>query len=59
MGASPDGLVTDPSERQPFGLVEIKCPARAEKLSLFKGQLKWKFHFLFYCFNIIQHGSAV
>ena len=36
MGASPDGLVTDPSERQPFGLVEIKCPARAEKLSLFK-----------------------
>ena len=35
MGASPDGLVTDPSERQPHGLVEIKCPARAEKLSLF------------------------
>ena len=34
MGASPDGLVTDPSERQPFGLVEIKCPAQAEKLSL-------------------------
>ena len=35
MGASPDGLVTDPSERQPHGLVEIKCPARAEKLSIF------------------------
>ena len=34
MGASPDGLVTDPSEQQPYGLVEIKCPARAEKLSL-------------------------
>ena len=35
MGASPDGLVMDPSEQQPLGLVEIKCPARAEKLSLF------------------------
>ena len=35
MGASPDGLVVDPSEQQPHGLVEIKCPARAEKLSLF------------------------
>ena len=35
MGASPDGLVIDPSEQQPLGLVEIKCPARAEKLSLF------------------------
>ena len=38
MGASPDGLVTDPSERQPFGLVEIKCSARAEKLSLNSAQ---------------------
>ena len=36
LGASPDGLVTNPSEREPFGLVEIKCPARAERLSLFK-----------------------
>ena len=35
MGASPDGLVTDPSKQQPHGLVEIKCPARADKLSLF------------------------
>ena len=35
MDASPDGLVMDPSEQQPLGLVEIKCPARAEKLSLF------------------------
>ena len=34
MGASPDGLVTDPSESQPYGLVEIKCPARAEKITL-------------------------
>ena len=22
-------------------------------LEMFKGQLKWKFHFLFYCFNIL------
>ena len=35
MDASPDGLVIDPGEQQPHGLVEIKCPARAEKLSLF------------------------
>ena len=34
MGASPNGLVTDPSERQPHGLVEIKCPAHAEKIPL-------------------------
>ena len=35
MGESPDGLVIDPSEQHPQGLVEIKCPARAEKISLF------------------------
>ena len=28
-------VVMDPSEQQPLGLVEIKCPAHAEKLSLF------------------------
>ena len=26
LGASPDANVYDPSERQPFGVVEIKCP---------------------------------
>ena len=35
MGASPDGLVIDPSECKPHSLVQIKCPACAEKLSLF------------------------
>ena len=35
MGASPDGLVVDPGEADdPYGLLEIKCPARAEKTSL-------------------------
>ena len=35
MGASPDGLVVDPSEvHDQYGLVEIKCPARAETTSL-------------------------
>ena len=35
MGASPDGLVVNPSEaHDPYGLVEIKCPARAETTSL-------------------------
>ena len=35
MGASPNGLVMDPSEQQPLELVEIKCPAHVEKSSLF------------------------
>ena len=35
MGASPDGLVLDTSEEDhPCGLLEIKCPARAETISL-------------------------
>jgi len=35
MGASPDWLVVDPGEADdPYGLIEIKCPARAEKTSL-------------------------
>jgi len=33
IGASPDGLVTDPSEEDPNGLVEIKCPFRAKTTS--------------------------
>ena len=35
MAASPDGLVLDCSETDdPCGLLEIKCPARGEKISL-------------------------
>ena len=34
MGASPDGLVTDPSENQHNGLVEIECPSSAERIPL-------------------------
>ena len=34
MGASPDGLVTNPSKRQPYDLVEINYPACAEKIPL-------------------------
>lgn len=26
LGCSPDGVVFDPSENPPFGLLEIKCP---------------------------------
>lgn len=26
LGSSPDGIVFDPTEKPPFGLVEIKCP---------------------------------
>ena len=33
MDALPDGLVIDPSKQQPHGLMEMKCPAHAEKLS--------------------------
>ena len=35
MGASPDGLVLDTSDvDHPCGLLEIKCPARGEIISL-------------------------
>ena len=35
LGASPDGLVYDPISTDPHGLLEIKCPSRAEDTSLF------------------------
>ena len=34
LGASPDGLVTDPSSNNPEGLLEIKCPFRAKDTTL-------------------------
>ena len=34
MGASPDGLVYDPSSPDPNGLLEIKCPAQADKITV-------------------------
>ena len=53
MGASPNGLVMDPSEQQPLELVGIKCPARAEKLSLFDLCTK-KEHNSIFCFRYIH-----
>ena len=42
MGASPDGLAVDPSEADdPYGLVEIKCPARAETPKASKSPPWW------------------
>ena len=35
LGASPDGLVYDPISTDPHGLLEIKCPSRAEDTTLF------------------------
>lgn len=34
LGASPDGLVYDPSCGDPNGLLEVKCPLRAKNMSL-------------------------
>ena len=34
LGASPDGLVYDPSMDDPHGVVEIKCPASARDVPL-------------------------
>ena len=53
MGASPDGLVTDPSEQQPHRLVEIKCPARAETLPLFDLCTKKEYKSMF----CLQHAD--
>ena len=48
MGTLPDGLVTDPGERQPHGLVKIKFPAHAEKLSIFDLYTKKEYKSPFY-----------
>ena len=35
IGASPDGIVNDPNSiNDPYGLLEVKCPASAESTSL-------------------------
>ena len=34
LGASPDGLVYDPTANDPHGVLEIKCPASAKETSL-------------------------
>ena len=57
MGASPDGLVMDPSEQQTLGLVEIKCPARAEKLSLFDLSTKKEHKSTFSLSGVLQTSS--
>ena len=48
LGASPDGVVYDPSNSlEPFGYLEIKCPYKSRNISP-KGKLAYLRDFLFF-----------
>ncbi|KAK7921811.1 hypothetical protein WMY93_008713 [Mugilogobius chulae] len=53
LGSSPDGVVFDPMERPPFGLVEVKCPSAksyvdCSYLKMQNGALKLKASHAYY-----------